>query len=415
MKSSDLYQVARNLMPGGVSSPVRAIQPNPFYTLKGAGSRITTAEGENLIDCCGAYGPLLFGHCFPDISEAVRETLDTGWLYGTPIPAEIEMAKMLISDHPSMEMIRFVSTGSEATMAAIRLARGFTGRTDIVKIEGGFHGAHDGVLVQAGSGCTTLGHPDSAGVLGDVVRHTRQIPFNDTESLVSVLDRDTGTIAALVMEPVMGNIGPILPKPGYLQEVRKITKEHDILLIFDEVITGYRLGIGGAQKLFHVDPDITTLGKVIGGGFPLAAFGGRRDIMELVAPSGPVYQAGTFSGNPVSLAAGIATIKAIHSRRDLYPNLDQATTRIGESCGGKAGSFVKIGSMFKFFFRSSPPQNYAEAKESDTTKFRVFWEKMLAHGVFLPPSQFETNFLSHAHTVADVEHICRAYTACLSA
>ncbi|MDD1724724.1 MAG: glutamate-1-semialdehyde 2,1-aminomutase [Methanospirillum sp.] len=415
MKSSDLYQIARNLMPGGVSSPVRAIQPNPFYTLKGTGSRIITTEGENLIDCCGAYGPLLFGHGFPDVSEAVKQTLDTGWLYGTPVPAEIELAKMLIFDHPSMEMVRFVSTGSEATMAAIRLARGFTGRTEIVKIEGGFHGAHDGVLVQAGSGCTTLGQPDSAGVLDDVVRHTRQIPFNDTESLVSVLDKNADTVAALIVEPVMGNIGPILPKPGYLQEVRKITKEHDVLLIFDEVITGYRLGIGGAQRLFRVTPDLTTLGKIIGGGFPLATFGGRRDIMEFVAPSGPVYQAGTFSGNPVSLAAGIATIKAVHSRRDLYQNLDQATTRIGESSEGKDGSFVKIGSMFKFFFRSSPPQNYTGAKESDTAKFRVFWEKMRTAGVFLPPSQFETNFLSDAHTVADVEHICRAYTTCLSA
>jgi glutamate-1-semialdehyde 2,1-aminomutase len=299
-------------------------------------------------------------------------------------------------------------------MAAIRLARGFTEKPDIIKIEGGFHGAHDGVLVQAGSGCTTLGQPDSAGILPDIVKHTRQVPFNDTESLTAILEKDKDKIAALIIEPVMGNIGPILPKPGYLQEIRRITSDHEVLLIFDEVITGYRLAIGGAQKMFGVTPDLTTLGKIIGGGLPLSAFGGKREILEYVAPSGPVYQAGTFSGNPLSLAAGLATMKTIHSNPGLYSLLNKETDRIASECEGHSGSFVKTGSMFKYFFRDSPPENYLEAKESDTNRFRSFWEKMLKEGVFIPPSQFETNFLSTAHTPYDVEYLCKAYQKCLS-
>lgn len=413
MNSSEYYTIAQKIIPGGVSSPVRAIKPWPFYTVRGEGSRLYTADGEDLIDCCGAYGPLILGHCNPEVQGAISQALSQGWLYGTPTPAEIDLAERIIADHPSIEMVRFVSTGSEATMAAIRLARGFTNRQDIIKIEGGFHGAHDGVLVQAGSGCTTLGQPDSAGVCGDIVKHTRQVPFNDIESLVSLLEKDAGRIAALIMEPVMGNIGPVLPMPGYLQEVRKVTAEHDVLLIFDEVITGYRVGIGGAQKLYGVTPDLTTLGKIIGGGLPLAAFGGRRDIMELIAPSGPVYQAGTFSGNPLSLAAGIATISAIHARQGMYQSLDKATDQIGKVCLDNDGSFVKLGSMFKFFYRPDPPQNYGEAKESDAVRFRAFWEKMMKQGIFIPPSQFETNFLSVAHTSMDVEQICNAYESCL--
>ena len=414
MKSSEYFSIAQNIIPGGVSSPVRAIKPWPFYTVRGNGSRIYTADGDSLIDCCSAYGPLILGHAHPDIKRVISESLEKGWLYGTPTPAEIDMAKILISDHPSVEMVRFVSTGSEATMAAIRLARGFTNKTDIIKVEGGFHGAHDGVLVQAGSGCTTLGQPDSAGIPREIVQHTRQIPYNDTESLSSMLEKDGEKIAAMIIEPVLGNIGPVLPKKGYLQEIRKITSEKDVLLIFDEVITGYRLGIGGAQKMFGVTPDLTTLGKIIGGGLPLSAFGGKKEVMEQIAPAGPVYQAGTFSGNPLSLASGIATLENIHSNPDLYRILDSNTDLIADSCKGQNGSFVKIGSMFKFFFRSGPPENYNEAKESDTGRFRKFWEKMLSMGIFIPPSQFETNFLSLAHNIDDVEYLCNAYQKCLS-
>src|SRR5665647_385285 len=308
MNSSDLFAIAKNLMPGGVSSPVRAIKPYPFYTAHASGSHLTTVDGGSLIDCCMAYGPLILGHAHPQIRKSIETQLKNGWLFGTPSPLEPDFAKIITGDHKGMDMVRFVSSGSEATMAAIRLARGFSQKKDIVKIEGGFHGAHDAVLVKAGSGATTMGVPDSAGVLADLVAHTRQVPYNDAEALESLLVAHDD-VAALIIEPVLGNIGPILPRDTYLQEIREITRAHDVLLIFDEVITGYRLGIGGAQKLYKVRPDITTLGKIIGGGLPIGAFGGRRDIMEMVAPQGPVYQAGTFSGNPLSLTAGIATLQ----------------------------------------------------------------------------------------------------------
>ena len=413
MKSSEYYDIAKTIIPGGVSSPVRAIQPYPFYVTSGNGPRITTAEGTQLIDCCGAYGPLILGHAHPAIRDAITTQLADGWLYGTPTPGEITLGRQVIKDHPAMDMVRFVSSGSEATMAAIRLARGYTGRTDIIKIEGGFHGAHDAVLVQAGSGCTTLGQPDSAGVPADLVKHTRQIPYNDLEALSTLLDRDAKSIAALIMEPVLGNIGPILPEPGYLSEVRKVTAEHDVLLIFDEVITGYRLGIGGAQKLFGVEPDLTTLGKILGGGLPIGAFGGKQEIMSQIAPAGPVYQAGTFSGNPLSLAAGIATLNWIHAHPGMYTDLEHHAAAIEDECKEKSGSFVRIGSMFKYYFRSQAPKTYREAKEADTQAFRKFWEKMLKAGIFLPPSQFETNFLSTAHTGREVEAISQAYQACI--
>jgi len=316
MNSSELYAQAQGVIPGGVSSPVRAIRPFPFYTAYAQGSTLVTVDGAQFVDCCCAYGPLILGHAHPVIKKAIGEQLDRGWLYGTPVPHEPEFARLITSDHPDMDMVRFVSSGSEATMAAIRLARGFTQKKDIVKVEGGFHGAHDGVLVQAGSGATTLGIPDSAGVLADVVAHTRQVPYNDPEALESLL-RKNPDIAAMIVEPVMGNIGPVIPDKNYLQEIRSITRAHDVLLIFDEVITGYRLGIGGAQVKYGVRPDLTTLGKIIGGGLPIGAFLGRREIMKMIAPSGPVYQAGTFSGNPLSLTAGIATVQWLHSQQGI--------------------------------------------------------------------------------------------------
>ncbi|MDD1667900.1 MAG: glutamate-1-semialdehyde 2,1-aminomutase [Methanomicrobiales archaeon] len=414
MKSSELYALAAKLMPGGVSSPVRAIRPYPFYTLAGKGSRIKTADGQYLIDCCLAYGPLLLGHAHPEIRAAITAQLGNGWLYGTPTPLEPEMAGVVTGDHPSMEMVRFVSTGGEATMSALRAARGFTGKSDIVKVEGGFHGAHDAVLVKAGSGATTLGVPDSAGVLPDLARHTLQVPYNDPEALEGILAKHRD-VAAFILEPVLGNIGPVLPEKGYLAEVRSITKAHDVLLIFDEVITGYRLGIGGAQALYGIRPDLTTLGKVLGGGLPIGAFGGRREIMACIAPSGPVYQAGTFSGNPLSLAAGAATLKYLHGLPEAYRRLDEMSRAIGESLPReRRGSFVRLGSMFKYFFRANPPRDYRQAKESDTGAFGEFWKGMLARGIFLPPSQFETNFLSVVHTDEDTTAISEAYRACLS-
>ena len=313
-----------------------------------------------------------------------------------------------------MDMIRFVSTGSEATMAAIRLARGFTGKKEIIKVEGGFHGAHDAVLVKAGSGATTLGIPDSAGILPEVAAKTRQVPYNDLDSLETLLSKSKD-VSAFILEPVMGNIGPIIPDPGYLEGVREITKAHDVLLIFDEVITGYRLGIGGAQGYYNVRPDLTTLGKIIGGGLPIGAFGGRKEIMEQIAPSGPVYNAGTFSGNPLSLSAGMAVIQWLHRNRGIYTDLAAKASQVAESARtSRSGSMVVLGSMFKFFFRSSTPRNYPEAKECDTIAFRRFWEKMRARGIFLPPSQFETNFLSTAHGQKEIEILCTAYRQCLS-
>jgi len=410
--SSQLFDIAKTLMPGGVSSPVRAIKPYPFYTASASGSYLTTVDGTTLLDCCMAYGPLLLGHAAPQVRQAVEAQLDYGWLYGTPSPLEPEFAKMITGDHPGMDMVRFVSSGSEATMAAIRLARGFTGKKDIVKIEGGFHGAHDAVLVKAGSGATTMGVPDSAGVLADLVAHTRQVPYNDPEALETLLTAHTD-IAALIIEPVLGNIGPILPDNNYLRDVREITRAHDVLLIFDEVITGYRLGIGGAQVMYGVRPDLTTLGKIIGGGLPIGAFGGRREIMQLVAPQGPVYQAGTFSGNPLSLAAGIATLNYLHDNRLLYDELDAKTRALEESLGSdKNGSFVRLGSMFKYFFRTTPPKNYREVKECNTDAFGRFWKRMLDAGIFLPPSQFETNFISTAHSEQDLTTLSQAYTQC---
>ena len=410
--SKDLFAEAATLMPGGVSSPVRAIKPYPFYTAYGSGAHLTTVDGSVLIDCCCAYGPLILGHAPQQIRRAITNQLDLGWLYGTPTPLEPAFAKMITTDHPGMDMVRFVSSGSEATMAAIRVARGYTGKKDIVKIEGGFHGAHDAVLVKAGSGATTMGVPDSAGVLADLVAHTRQVPYNDPEALESLLSTHRD-VAALIIEPVLGNIGPVLPEDNYLREIREITKAHDVLLIFDEVITGYRLGIGGAQVKYGVVPDLTTLGKIIGGGLPIGAFGGRREIMEWVAPQGPVYQAGTFSGNPLSLTAGIATIQYLHDHRGLYKDLDEKTRAMEESLGRtENGSFVRLGSMFKYFFRKTPPRNYREVKECDTTAFGAFWNRMLAAKIFIPPSQFETNFLSAAHTDDDLATIVQAYMQC---
>ena len=413
MKSSDLYREAARLMPGGVSSPVRAISPYPFYTASAAGAYLETVDGPWLLDCCLGYGPLILGHAHEAVREAIDAQLALGWLYGTPSPLELDLAREIVADHSSIDQVRFVSTGSEATMAAIRLARGFTGKSGIVKVEGGFHGAHDGVLIKAGSGATTLGIPDSAGVLPEVAARTLQVPFNDPDALEAVLSVDDD-VAALIIEPVLGNIGPILPDDGYLAAVREITRAHDVLLIFDEVITGYRLGIGGAQARYGVTPDLTTLGKVAGGGLPIGVFGGRAEIMRLVAPAGPVYQAGTFSGNPLSLAAGLAAIRWLKANRGVYAGFEDATRALEESVRRWPGSFVRLGSLFKHFYRSAPPRNYVEAKQSDTVAFRRFWERMIQHGVFVPPSQFETNFLSVAHGESEMAKLGEAYAACLS-
>ena len=411
--SIKIFESAKKLMPGGVSSPVRAIPPAPFYTSRAEGPYLWDLDGNRLIDYCLAYGPMILGHRNPAVMMAVVAQLQNGWLFGTPSEMEVGLARRISRLYPSMEMLRFVSTGTEATMAAIRVARGATGRDKIIKIEGGFHGAHDSVLVKAGSGATTLGIPDSKGVPVDTAKNTLQVPYNDLASLEKTLRRFPGQIAALIMEPVLGNIGPVLPKDGYLQGVRALTEENDVLLIFDEVITGFRLSLGGAQEYYRVKPDLTTLGKIIGGGFPVGVFGGRRDLLEQVAPSGGVYQAGTFNGSPVSLAAGSATLDILEKEKvleRLNANGDEMRKALSEIVSdlNLGYSVAGIASMFKVFF-GSLPWDYESALKCDKSGYLSFFHRMLASGVFLTPSQFETDFISAAHSKDEIEKTLEAY------
>ena len=415
--SIKLFDSAKRLMPGGVSSPVRAISPYPFYTAKASGPYLWDEDGNKLIDYCLAYGPMILGHRHPAIVQAVIDQLQKGWLYGTPSEQEIRLAQRICGLYPSMEMLRFVSTGTEATMAALRVARGATGRDKIVKIEGGFHGAHDSVLIKAGSGATTLGMPDSRGVPADTAKNTLQVPYNDLDALENVLKSFRGMIACLIMEPVLGNIGPVLPEEGYLEAVRDLTEEHDVLLIFDEVITGFRLSLGGAQEYYDVKPDLTTLGKIIGGGFPIGIFGGRSDLMEQVAPSGGIYQAGTFNGSPVSLASGMATLDVLEKENVLAKlngigdEMRKALQEIVDDL--KLGySVVGIASMFKVFF-GAEPHNYGQALKCDKAGYLAFFRRMLDSGVFLTPSQYETDFISAVHSKEVIETTLEAFRSCL--
>jgi glutamate-1-semialdehyde 2,1-aminomutase len=412
-KSRKLFEHAKKILPGGVSSPVRAIKPYPFYAKRANGSRITDIDGNEYIDYVMGYGPLLLGHNHPAIKEAVINQLSDGWLFGTPTELEVALAKELITLYASIDMVRFVSTGTEATMGALRAARGFTGKNKFIKIEGGFHGAHDAALVKAGSGATTLGTPDSAGVPKDFTKNTLQVPYNDIEAMTESIEAYKDDIAAVIIEPVLGNIGPILPKKGYLKDVRAVTKENDVVLIFDEVITGFRLAIGGAQEYYGITPDMTTLGKILGGGFPIGVIGGKREIMEKISPAGPVYQAGTFNGSPVSMTAGLAMIRTL-KKENVYDTIndtgDSLRSALSDAINdlGLDYSVSGVGSMFKVFF-GDMPYNYQEALKCDKDKFNVFFKKMLNDGIFLPPSQFETNFLSLAHSKDDIEKTIEAY------
>lgn len=418
-RSKELYDVAKTLMPGGVSSPVRAVKPFPFYTKRAKGSRIYDVDGNEYIDYCMAYGPLILGHADERVKEAVKSALENGWVYGTPIELEIEYAKLITSIYPSIDMVRFTNTGSEATMSALRLAKGFTGRDKFVKIEGSFHGAHDSVLVKAGSGATTHGTPNSAGVPADFVKNTLQAPYNDVEALADVLEKNREEVAALILEPVMGNSTLIIPEEGYLREVRRVTEENDVLLIFDEVITGFRLSLGGAQEYYGVTPDITTLGKIAGGGFPIGIVGGRREIMEHFSPSGAVYQAGTFSGNPVGLTAGYTTVRILSEEKP-YDELGRKTEELvkavrdgiedGKVEGVEVGS---IESMFCIYF-GERPRDYSSALKLDRERFMSFYWKLLESGVFFPPSQYESCFVSTAHSMEDVERTAEVIVRCLA-
>lgn len=412
-KSKLLYEKAKEILPGGVSSPVRAIKPYPFYTKSAKGSKLIDVDGNEYIDYCMSYGPILLGHENQSIKNAIQNQLEKGWAYGTPTELEIKLANEIVNIYPSIEMLRFVSTGTEATMGAIRVARGFTGNDKIIKIEGGFHGAHDAVLVKAGSGATTLGIPDSLGIPKSATENTLQIPFNDIESLINIIKLHKGEIAALIMEPIMGNIGPILPKKDYLKEVRKITKEENIVLIFDEVITGFRVSLSGAQGYYNIKPDLTTLGKVLGGGLPIGVIGGKKEILEKMAPNGPIYQAGTFNGNPISMAAGLSVIENL-KQKYIYENLNLNGDKLRIALSdiiedkNKNYSVSGIGSMFKVFF-GDKPSNYTEALKCNKKKYFDFFHQMLNSGIFLPPSQFETCFLSLSHDDYDLEKTIDAY------
>lgn len=416
-RSKELFEQARKLMPGGVSSPVRAFQPYPCYIRRGKGSRITDVDGNEYVDYCMAYGPLILGHADPKVVGAIQAQAELGTLYGAPVEMEIDYARLINQYYPSMEMMRFVNSGTEATMHAIRLARGYTGRKKIIKVEGAFHGSHDAVLVKAGSGATTHSSPDSAGVPEEVTRNTLIVPFNDPEAILRSIRENKGEVAAMILEPVIGNAGPILPKEGYLEQLREMATAEDVLLIFDEVITGFRLAMGGAQEHYGVRPDITTLGKIAGGGLPIGIFGASEDIMKRISPSGNVYQAGTFSGNPMSLAAGMETVKELASvgHEDLNANGE----RMRQGLEAIMNEFhvryrvSGIGSMFQVFFTSGEVNDYQDAKRSDTVLFMKVFHKLLENGIYLPPSQFETNFLSTAHTEADVDETVNAFAMCL--
>ncbi|KZX13770.1 glutamate-1-semialdehyde 2,1-aminomutase [Methanobrevibacter oralis] len=406
MYSEELFNESKKYFPGGVNSPVRAFKPYPFFVKSAGGSKITDVDEKTYIDYCLAYGPLILGHANPKVVREVSNQLTIGSAYGTPSENEIKLAKEIVDRIPSAEMLRFTNSGTEATMSAIRLARGFTGRNKIVKFEGAYHGAHDYVLVKSGSGAATL--PDSLGIPEDTTKNTLSVPFNDEEALVGLIKEEGENIACIILEVVMGNVGCIEPKKGFLEFLRKITEENGIILIFDEVITGFRVARGGAQDYYNVTPDLTTLGKIVGGGLPMGAFCGKKEIMELIAPNGPVYHAGTFSGNPISVQAGISTLQQLDDK--LYKDLE----RKGNFLRSNIKSIVDeqeynvqpvgLASMFQIYFNPSEVYNYVDAQASDRRKFLRYFKSLLKEGVFIPPSQFECNFISSAHSMEDIQN-----------
>ena len=410
MKSEDLFKEAKNYLPGGVDSPVRAIKPYPFFAIKGEGPRLFDVDGNSYLDYCLAYGPLVLGHAYPPVMEAVSKQLSMGTAYGVPTENEIKLAKEVVRRVPCAEMVRFVNSGTEATMSAIRLARAVTGKSKIVKFEGAYHGAHDYVLVKSGSGA--FGLPDSPGVPEETTKNTLLVPFNDEEAITSLVGKEKEELAAIILEPVMGNVGCIPPKKGFLEFLRKITAENNIILIFDEVITGFRIAEGGAQEYFGVNPDLVTFGKILGGGFPIGALAGKREFMERIAPAGEVYQAGTFNGNPISITAGLETMK--HLDKDFYQamNVKGLEMRRGLENILEDASLnypvAGLSSMFQIYFTDNEVWDYSQAKSADTEKFNSYFQTLLGSGVFIPPSQFECCFLSQAHSSEDIQKTLEA-------
>jgi glutamate-1-semialdehyde 2,1-aminomutase len=421
-KSEELFEKAKRLIPGGVNSPVRAFSPYPFFTERANGSRIFDVDGNEYIDYCLAYGPLILGHAHPQVIEAVKAQLENGSLYGTPTEQEVELAELICKMVPSAEMVRLVSTGGEATMSAIRAARGYTGKKKILKFEGCYHGAHDCVLVKAGSGATTFGVPTSLGIPEETTQNTIVISFNDAEKFENAVKENKNDLAAVIVEPVIGNIGLVLPKEGFLETLREITENYGIILIFDEIITGFRMALGGAQEYYSVTPDMTTLGKVLGGGFPMAAFAGKEEIMKMIAPSGKVYQAGTYSGNPVSVAAGLSTLRFLQDEASrFYPDMENKCEVLAKSLrelireSGLKLQVNHIASMFQLFFTEKAVYDYVSVKTADNAKYLRSHKNLLTQGVFLPPSQFETCFLSAAHSAEDLDKTVACFISALQA
>ena len=415
-KSKELFERAKKSIPGGVNSPVRAFKAvggNPIFIRKARGARITGADGTEYIDFVGSWGPLIAGHAPSDVVKSVIEAAARGTSYGAPTELEITLAEKIISLVPSVEMVRLTSSGTEATMSALRLARGYTGRDAIVKMEGCYHGHADHLLVKGGSGLATFGEPDSAGVPRDFAAHTLTAPYNDGESLEKIFTEHGERIAAVILEPVAGNMGVIPPDLSYLEKVRSLCDASGSLLIFDEVITGFRLGLGGAQQLYNVFPDLTCFGKIIGGGLPVGAFGGRADVMSMLAPLGPVYQAGTLSGNPLAVSSGLATL-AILEQPGTYEKLDHLAEKLANGLidkaqgAGIAAVVNRVRSMMTLFFGEGPIRNFDDVAACDTDRFARFHQLMLGQGIYLAPSAFETTFVSLAHTQEDIERTIEA-------
>jgi len=409
-RSKELFQESNHFFPGGVNSPVRAFRAvggDPFFVAHASGSRITDVDGKTYLDYVGSWGPMILGHAHPRVVAAIQKAAEAGTSYGAPTELETRLAKLVQAAFPSLERMRFVSSGTEACMSALRVARGFTRRDAILKFEGCYHGHADSLLVKAGSGAITFGVPDSLGVPTDLARHTLTVPYNDLEAVRTAFTTRGSEIAAVIVEPVAGNMGVIAPRPGFLAGLREITRRNGALLIFDEVITGFRIAWGGAQEVFGVQPDLTCLGKIVGGGLPVGVYGGRADVMEQVAPLGGIYQAGTLSGNPLAMAAGIETLTLLQAP-GFYTDLEAKGKRLAEGLGQAAAAARlpvqtnRVGSMLTGFFSGSLVTDYASAKRADTQRYGSFFRAMLARGVSLAPSQFEAAFVSSAHTDEDL-------------
>ena len=418
-RSKELFEAAKRHIPGGVNSPVRAfgsVGRTPRFIASAHGSRIVDVDGNEMIDYVCSWGPGILGHAHPRVIEKVREACGYGLTYGAPTEQEVQMAGVLAELIPSMEVSRLVSSGTEAVMSAIRAARGYTKRDKIVKFKGCYHGHSDGLLVKAGSAALTTSVPDSAGVPADYTKNTLVALYNDPASVEELFQANPEEIAAVVVEPVAANMGVVPPAPGFLEFLREITKQNGALLIFDEVITGFRLALGGAQEYFHVTPDLTTLGKIVGGGMPIGVYGGKHEIMEMVSPLGPVYQAGTLSGNPIATAAGLETLRILREDPGIYQRLEEKAQRIAETVREAAGEAVcvnRIGSLLSIFFTPEQVTDHESAVSSDTARYAEYFGYLLDHGIYTAPSQFEAMFVSDAHTGEDIETTCRVIRDCL--